>query len=348
MARTWLLWSILRPVTDFFPPLEQPPRRRRRTCLRLALVGLVAFPPLFLLVALFRTRHIPWDIPAEWRAPAPPGPPPASGGAGLWVTYLGVTGYRITDGKTTLLVDPTPTRPSGLELLGAIESDAALVASWCPKADAVLVNHAHHDHVLDVPNVAKHTGAVVFGSPSTLGYCRSRAVPEAQLKPTKAGDRLAIGSFTVDVRGSYHTAIFGKENPLAGRIPDDAGALRWWEFGQDGCFAFRLAAGGATLWFHPTSTYQPGGLGGLEARTIILGITGERLTLERAKGVLTESKAARVLPTHFDNFLQPIGKGMGLLLDLDIDAARETVRQASPQAAWWVLDFGQTVHLPPD
>ncbi len=128
----------------------------------------------------------------------------------------------------------------------------------------------------------------------------------------------------------------------------DAGPLRFWGFTQDGCLIYRLSAGGTTLWFHPTSTYDPGDLGGLRAANIILGVTGEPLTPERARGVLGESGARRVLPTHYDNFFHPLSKGLGLMPDLDLDAARAAIEAASPGAPVWMLDFDQTAYLPPD
>jgi len=332
---------------------EPAPASRRRRRLKLALGLIVLAPAGFVAFSLFYLRHRTWEIPAEWRAPAlaKAEPVPAAGNDhddGLWLTWLGVTGYRLNDGVTTLLVDPTPTRPSGLGLLLPCESDPELAKEWCPKADVILVNHAHHDHALDVPTIARQTGAQVYGSQSSVNLCLSRGVPAAQTHVIKGGDTLTLGTFQVEVVACYHSAIAGIQNPMAGVIPPDAGSLRWWQFGQDGCFAFRIKGGDVTLWDHPTSTYLPGSLGARTAPNLIVGITGEPLTEERAKGIVSECKPRRVLPTHYDNFLQPIGKGLSLLPGLDIEEARRHVEAADPKAAWWVLDFNQTVFLPPD
>lgn len=324
--------------------LPAPASRRRRRALA-ALVGLLLSPLALYGVSRFYFRHVPWSVPEALRAPQAP---PVGTQGGLWVRYLGVTGYEVTDGKTVVLLDPTLTRPSGNEMLGALEPDEAVVAQHVTRADFILVNHAHHDHALDVPLIARRTGATVYGSASTLNLCRSRGVAEGQLREATPGTRLTLGTFTVDVRPSRHTAILGIENPMAGVIPPDAGPLRFWEFGQDGCLVYRLEAGGATLWFHPTTTYDQGDLAGLSAATLILGVTGQPLRPERAREIFAEARPRRVLPTHFDNFLQPLSMGLALMPGLDLDAARASIDAASPGLPVWVLDFGQTVHLPPD
>jgi L-ascorbate metabolism protein UlaG (beta-lactamase superfamily) len=326
------------------PPAPRPKKSRWRRRLIAFAVGLSISPVAFVFASLYALRHVPYSIPERLRAPSQPGM--ATGG--LWVKYLGVTGYEITDGRTTLLLDPTFTRPAGLALLGTLEPDEALLARHVGKADFILVNHAHHDHALDVPAIAKTTGAPVYGSPSTLNLCRSRGVPEAQLHETRGGQHLTLGTFEVDVAAFPHTALLGIENPMAGVIAADAGPLRWWEYKQDGCLAFRLVAGGATLWFHPTTSHGGDGHRGLQAKSLILGVAGEPITPAHVREVLGATKPARVMFTHYDNFMQSREKGLALLPGLDLDAALAAVEAVAPGMPVWLLDFDQTVHLPQD
>src|SRR5262245_52722759 len=111
-----------------------PSRWRRRAAIAAAVVALS--PVAFFFFATFVLRHRPWSVPEAWRAPAPPA---VGSTGGLWVRYLGVTGYEVTDGTTTLLLDPTFTRPAGAELLRPLEVDADLVAKNVTRADFVLV-----------------------------------------------------------------------------------------------------------------------------------------------------------------------------------------------------------------
>jgi len=318
---------------------------RRRVLAVLAC--LLALPVLAVLVFLVAVRHVPWTIPETHRGPASLRAPPAGGG-GLTVRYLGVSGYEVSDGVTTLLLDPTPTRPPPLALLFPLSPDEALGAKECPKADAILVNHAHYDHALDVPPIALRTRALVIGSQNTVNLARSRGVPETQTKVVQAGDHFTVGTFTIDVRASRHTDIAGIPEPMSGAISPSAGGLFFWQYALDGALAFRLEANGTSLWWHPTSTFAAGEVKGPPAPTLIVGVTGEPQTAEKAKGLLAEAKPRRVLPTHYDNFFQPWEKGLAKMPGLDLDAARAAFLAVDASLEWVTLDQGERVYLPPD
>jgi L-ascorbate metabolism protein UlaG (beta-lactamase superfamily) len=318
---------------------------RRRLLLALAVVA--ALPLSLVLVFLVAVRHVPWTIPDVHRGPASLRAPPPGGG-GLTLRYLGVSGYEVSDGVTTLLLDPTPTRPPPLALARPLAPDEALGAKECPKADAILVNHTHHDHALDVPPIALRTHALVVGSQNTVNLARSRGVPEAQTRVVKAGDRFTVGTFTIDVRESRHTDIAGISQPMSGTVSTSAGPLFFWEYALDGALAYRLEANGTSLWWHPTSTFAPGEVGGPAAPTLIVGVTGEAQTPGKVRGLLSEAKPRLVLPTHYDNFFQPWDKGLAKMPGLDVDAARALFLAADPKLEWAILDQGERIHLPPD
>jgi len=328
-------------------PSETPQPRRWRRRLGCALAALLLLPVGLVLLASFALRHRPYEVPAELRAPAPPDPDEADGG--LFVRWLGITGYEITDGETVVLTDPTLTRPGVLELVsGPLEPDAEAARAACPRADYILVNHAHYDHAIDVPAIALATGAVVVGSESACNLARSRGVPEEQVRVVAGGERLELGTFAVEVRRSRHTAILGVEEPMSGTIPPDAGPLWFHEYVQDATLAFRLEAGGSSLWFHPTSTYAEGEMAGAPADNLILGVTGEPLTEAKVAAVLADVGPGRVLPTHYDNFFHGRDAGLALMPRVDLRRDRDLVAAAAPDARFWVLGFDQTVHLPPD
>ena len=102
---------------------------------------------------------------------------PVAGGVTL--KYLGTAGWEISDGRTTLLVDPYLSRlqmtsPNDDVLSGdsrkrftqadAGESDTATIDQHIQRADFILVTHTHPDHALDVPYIARKTGATVIGT----------------------------------------------------------------------------------------------------------------------------------------------------------------------------------------
>ena len=293
---------------------------------------------------LIRTRHVPHEIPAEHRPPASWSQP----GPGLTLRSLGIAGFEISDGETTVLLDPTVTRPDTLALIsGPIDADPALGEKWCPSADLILVDHVHYDHALDVGAIASRTGALVVGSQNVVNLAMSRGVAADHTRLTHAGDRFTVGAFTIDVVESRHADTpFSREKGAP--IPIDAGPLWFWQYRLDEAFAYRLSAHGVSVWFHPTSTFEPGELGGLTAETLITGVTGEPLTVARVSSLLAESGARRVLPTHFDNFFQPLELGLALMPSLDLDGARRLYLGVDPTIEWGVLDYDQRITLPPD
>ena len=307
----------------------------------------VVLPALLVIAWFLFTRHVPWKIPAQhqppasWRVPVQPG-------SGLTLRSLGVSGFELTDGTTTVLLDPTPTRPDPTALItGPIDADPKLGEQLCPKADVILVNHTHFDHALDVGAIAKRTGALVVGSQNTVNLALSRDVAKEKTRVVHAGDQLTVGSFTIDVRGSRHTDIVVSQ-PMSGVISPTAGPLWFWNYALDDTLTYRLSAAGSTVWFHPTSTYEPGELGGLSAKTLIVGVTGEKQSRKKIDGLLGESHAARILPTHFDNFFQPYERGLALMPGLDLDEARQLFLDADPKLEWGVLELGESIALPPD
>lgn len=322
-----------------------------KTKKRWLLLTPLLLPVLLVIAWLVFTRHVPWKPPPEHAAPASwktASWKTAGSDAGLTVTFLGVTGYAVSDGVTTVLLDPTPTRPDPVELItGRIVADPKLSEQWCPKADLILVNHAHFDHALDVGEIAARTGAVVAGSQNAVNLALSRGVAPEKTRVVRQGETFTVGTFTVDVRRSRHTDI-GVKNPMAGVIPPDAKAMWFWQYALDDTFAYRLSANGTTLWFHPTSTWAEGELGALPAKNLIVGVTGEKQTALKVHGLLQEAHPLRVLPTHYDNFFQPMAKGLALFPGCDLGGAKALFLAEEPKLEWGVLDYGETVTLPRD
>ena len=96
--------------------------------------------------------------------------------------YLGTAGWKISDDKTTVLIDPYISRiklgsgPSVNKLdkrdtvlrSDFFVSDTVLIDSLIDKVDFILVHHSHFDHLSDVPYIAKITGAKVIGTETTI------------------------------------------------------------------------------------------------------------------------------------------------------------------------------------
>ena len=66
-------------------------------------------------------------------------------------------------------------------------------------ADAILVHHAHYDHMADVPYVAKKTQATVLGTQTHVNLLRAMRTPEDLLSPVRGGEYLPFEGFTIEV-----------------------------------------------------------------------------------------------------------------------------------------------------
>jgi L-ascorbate metabolism protein UlaG (beta-lactamase superfamily) len=154
--------------------------------------------------------------------------------------YLGTAGWEITDGTTTILIDPylsringpaPPRGGSGHLLAGdtrpaygwgdVAQPDVAAIDSHIQRADFVLVTHTHYDHILDVPHIALKTRAAVIGTESTENVMRAYAIPEQQLITVRGGEDYQFSSFSLKVIPSIHSPLdhkhyFSSATALAG------------------------------------------------------------------------------------------------------------------------------------
>lgn len=105
----------------------------------------------------------------------------------------------------SLLIDPFFTRPPIWRLwFGRVAPNPARIPASLLRCDHILVSHAHYDHLLDVPVIARRTLARVYGSANTCALLRVCSVPNEQIHKIHAGDTLTLGSFGVDVLPARH------------------------------------------------------------------------------------------------------------------------------------------------
>ncbi len=60
-----------------------------------------------------------------------------------------------------------------------VKSDEAVIDAHIKRADYILITHTHLDHAMDMPYIAKKTGATVIGTQSTFDFARLSGVPVA-------------------------------------------------------------------------------------------------------------------------------------------------------------------------
>ncbi|MCZ6617031.1 MAG: MBL fold metallo-hydrolase [Gammaproteobacteria bacterium] len=116
----------------------------------------------------------------------------------LSIEYLGSGGYVLRRGQDVVLLGPFISNPGVLTALSLkrIEPKADALERWLPDvstADAIIVGHAHYDHLLDVGWIAEHRArqAMVYGS-RTVAHLLA-AVPALEHRVTVIGSEYSAG-----------------------------------------------------------------------------------------------------------------------------------------------------------
>jgi hypothetical protein len=141
-----------------------------------------------------------------------PGP-----GAPLEIRYLGSGGHLIRRGSTAIMTAPFFSNPGLFRVgLGRIAPDSARIDAAVEKiiesggrlddVRAILVGHAHYDHLMDVPRVWREYAprATIFGSLTAEHILRGFDVPDDRIETlnSRAASRWAAGRWVTlgDVR----------------------------------------------------------------------------------------------------------------------------------------------------
>jgi L-ascorbate metabolism protein UlaG (beta-lactamase superfamily) len=255
---------------------------------------------------------------------------------GLTIEWLGTSGFRLTLEGTTLLIDPYLTRLPLAAFLSRRPAlpDQAVVTALAPRADAILIGHAHFDHALDAPLIARQSGARVYGSRSTahLMALHGLAPLAVEVEPYRV---YPVGPFEVTFVPSAHARLLlGVAVPMSGDITcehlDDLSARA---YGCGQVYGIHIRAGGVTFYHQGSAEIVDQAVRHRGVDVLLAAIAGRgfsRRYLERAIRLLEP----RVLvPHHHDDFFRPLAAPMELSFNVDLAGAVDEVRRASRDVA---------------
>lgn len=289
----------------------------------------------------------PGWIPTEWLGSAMPELPPAAyrphtdPGATVQLRYLGTAGFEVTGAGRTVVLDPFITRPDATTTLTQrLVPDADRIRQVLPKADEVLIGHAHHDHVLDGPELCRQTGARFIGSPSACNVARAAGLPEAQIVETLGREDIALGD-AGRCRGlpSRHGRVYFGRVSLPGTIDaPPPWPPRFFELRHGKVLNWYLELGGVRIVHVDSADFIDEELQGVQADVVCLCAIGRAWRPGYVSTAVRLLKPRIIVACHWDWFFSPYGDPMRLLPGVDLPGFVDEIRSHGVEAVVLPMD----------
>nr|HEX4318979.1 MBL fold metallo-hydrolase [Kofleriaceae bacterium] len=229
----------------------------------------------------------------------------------LELAWTGAAGVRLEYQGTVVWIDPYVTRLSLRDFVRrrVIPASDDAIAGAIDRADAVLVGHTHFDHALDVPAIARRTGARVYGSQSSTHLMQLHGLVEQAVTVEPHRD-YEVGPFRFHFVPSVHSKLqLGYGIPNGGELTCehlDHLTPQAYRCGQ--VWGISIEVAGARLYHQGSADLLDDEIAARDrgVDVFLCGIAGRRFTprfLERACARLDPKL---IVPTHYDDFFRPI------------------------------------------
>ncbi len=288
----------------------------------------------------------------------------------LELTHYGAAGWKITDGRTTVLLDPyfTRLRYAGKRfgLLPApsapgddrkaytfdevVPSDTATIDQHIDAADYIVISHAHFNHCMDMPYIAKKTGALVLGTYSTTNIARAYGVDPDQLLSLRGGEDYSFDDISIRAIPSLHSALSDKRYFDAGIVPEGLqGPLPLKAFSEGGTLAYLLRFANHEVLLFGSMNYIEREIAGLTPSIILVPAARPRLQIHRYTERLLKATGfpRTVIATHWDIQTFPYGANQAVALE-QAETFLDEVREVHPDANLILPLHFETVSVYPD
>lgn len=287
--------------------------------------------------------------------PRPPAPPDWLGGTDglhapgpndLDIRWLGVAGFEIRSAKGSLLIDPYLSRTPLWELLTKPATpNMALVHQYVRPVQAVFISHAHFDHFLDAPAIAKEQHIPLYASDQAQRIAEAAGVPAELRHAETPGMVTRVGDIEVEAVESRHSDM-PTQYLAGGDVPAHVSwPLRFLDFHNGPTFGYLIRWRGRTIYHSGSAQIVDAAVNHRHADLALFCLTGWTSTPHLFDRV-NEQLAPRVfIPMHDDDFFQPLAKGWVENPLAKRAAGLDAIRAAMPNTSLVTIDFLQTVRL---
>ena len=247
--------------------------------------------------------------------------------------YLGAAGWEITDGTTTILIDPYLSRINGPAPPGGgsghpIAGDTRRAYKWTDIA---------------TPDIA-----AVIGTESTENVMRAYGVPEEQLITVRGGEDYQFQRFSLKIVPSIHSPLDHKHYFSSATAPPGMKAPLTLEqiHPEGGTLAFLIRFPEHQILAFGGMNYIEREIAGLEPDVVLVGAAASRKEIYDYSGRLMRDLhyPALVLPTHWDNFLLPYEASQEPALEA-LRSFLQEIAVASPKTKVIVPKYFQPIPL---
>ena len=284
----------------------------------------------------------------------------------LWFTHFGAAGWSITDGEIVILLDPylsrvrfqgrrygpndateIPNDPRPvIKINEPAASDTETIDRHIPRADYIILSHSHFNHAMDMPYVAKRTGAVVIGTESTCNIALNGGVPDEQIHAVKGGEDYQYKAFSLRVIPSLHSALSCKLYKDFGTVGLKRERLSLDEYVEGGTLAYQIRMAGRTVLLFGSMNYIEREVEGLRPDVVFIASAPPRLEIHEYTERLMRclGRPRLVVATHWDDQGLPFGAPQDKALKHTEAFIRE-VKAVSPDSEVFVPLHFQTLVL---
>ena len=246
------------------------------------------------------------------------------------IQYLGTAGFVIQNVARTVVLDPYLSRPGLWDTLSKpLQPDVNLIQQTIPKADDVLIGHAHYDHILDAPDLCKLTGARLIGSPATIMVGKAAGLPDEQMLLTTGREDIACGEWQVRGLPSIHgKAVFGRI-PLPGDITSPPQwPPRFHKLKHGLVLNWLVNTGKLSIVHIDSADFLEQELQGFKADIVCLCAIGRHYRPNYVKDVVRLLQPKWIIPCHWDTMITPLHAEPDLLPQVDLPGFVKEIEDA--------------------